>query len=106
MDAMDMRLILLKSARNVEQAMTFTPDYFFTMNFVVPKLVVRQVFNLPTPGKLKTCRHKLFAKVRNRNEIVHYPHPSLRHPGPLDAIDKKVRLIVGEMLDLMYEAKG
>jgi peptide deformylase len=40
-------------------------------------------------------------------KIVHYPHPSLRHPGrPLTAIDKKVRLLVGEMLDLMYEAKG
>jgi peptide deformylase len=40
-------------------------------------------------------------------KIVHYPHPSLRHPGrPLREIDKKVRLLVGEMLDLMYEAKG
>jgi peptide deformylase len=40
-------------------------------------------------------------------KIVHYPHPSLRHPGrPLTAIDKKVRLFVGEMLDLMYEFKG
>ena len=40
-------------------------------------------------------------------KIVHYPHPSLRHPGrPLTAIDKKVRLFVGEMLDLMYESKG
>jgi peptide deformylase len=40
-------------------------------------------------------------------KIVHYPHPSLRHPGrPLTSIDKKVRLLVGEMLDLMYEAKG
>jgi peptide deformylase len=40
-------------------------------------------------------------------KIVHYPHPSLRHAGrPLTAIDKKVRLLVGEMLDLMYEAKG
>jgi peptide deformylase len=40
-------------------------------------------------------------------KIVHYPHPSLRHPGrPLTAIDKKVRLQVGAMLELMYEAKG
>ncbi len=40
-------------------------------------------------------------------KIVHYPHPSLRHVAqPLKAIDKKVHLAVGEMLDLMYEAKG
>jgi peptide deformylase len=40
-------------------------------------------------------------------KIVHYPHPSLRHPGrPLTAIDKKVRLQVGAMLELLYEAKG
>jgi peptide deformylase len=40
-------------------------------------------------------------------KIVHYPHPSLRHVAqPLKAIDKKVHLIVGEMLALMYEAKG
>jgi len=40
-------------------------------------------------------------------KIVHYPHPSLRHEAqPLSAIDKKVHLIVGEMLELMYEAKG
>jgi peptide deformylase len=43
----------------------------------------------------------------NRMKIVKYPHPSLRHPAvPLTAIDKKVRLIVGEMLDLMYEGRG
>jgi peptide deformylase len=40
-------------------------------------------------------------------KIVYYPHPSLRHVArPLSAIDKKVQLMVGEMLDLMYEAKG
>jgi peptide deformylase len=40
-------------------------------------------------------------------KIVHYPHPSLRHVAkPLTSIDKKVHLMVGEMLDLMYEAKG
>jgi peptide deformylase len=40
-------------------------------------------------------------------KIVHYPHPSLRHVAqPLKAIDKKVHLVVGEMLDLMYESKG
>jgi peptide deformylase len=40
-------------------------------------------------------------------KIVYYPHPSLRHEAvPLRAIDKKVQLMVGEMLELMYEAKG
>src|SRR5262245_52756738 len=39
--------------------------------------------------------------------IVQYPHPALRYKArPLTAIDKKVRLHAGEMLDLMYGAKG
>src|SRR3954453_17487785 len=40
-------------------------------------------------------------------KIVHYPHPALRHPGrPLTAIDKKLHLQIGEMKELMYEARG
>jgi len=40
-------------------------------------------------------------------KIVHYPHPALRHRAkPLLAIDKKLHLQVGEMKDLMYEARG
>jgi peptide deformylase len=40
-------------------------------------------------------------------KIVKFPHPALRYPSkPLTAIDKKVHLAVGEMLDLMFEAKG
>jgi len=40
-------------------------------------------------------------------KIVHYPHPSLRHEAkPLTAIDKKILVAAGEMLELMYEAKG
>jgi peptide deformylase len=40
-------------------------------------------------------------------KIVRYPHPSLRHPAkPLTAIDQKVRVYAGEMLALMYEARG
>jgi peptide deformylase len=40
-------------------------------------------------------------------KIVHYPHPSLRHPAvPLKGLDKKVHLIVGAMFDLMYEGRG
>src|SRR5437764_14927229 len=39
--------------------------------------------------------------------IVQYPHPALRYESrPLTTIDKKVRIQAGEMLDLLYEAKG
>jgi peptide deformylase len=42
-----------------------------------------------------------------RMKIVQYPHPALRRVAvPLTAIDKKIRLWAGEMLDLMYEARG
>jgi peptide deformylase len=40
-------------------------------------------------------------------KIVHYPHPSLRHPAkPVANIDKPLRLLVGQMLELMYAKKG
>jgi peptide deformylase len=40
-------------------------------------------------------------------KIVHYPHPALRHPGRLlTTIDKELRQQIGEMMQLMYEAKG
>jgi peptide deformylase len=40
-------------------------------------------------------------------KIVYYPHPALRYVAvPLTAIDKKVRLFVGEMLELMYAGRG
>jgi peptide deformylase len=40
-------------------------------------------------------------------KIVNYPHPSLRHLArPLNSIDKKVRRLVGEMLELMYAGRG
>src|SRR5262245_38607795 len=39
--------------------------------------------------------------------IVKYPHPALRHKSkPLTAIDRRVRLHAGQMLELMYEARG
>jgi peptide deformylase len=42
-----------------------------------------------------------------RMKIVTYPHPSLRHKAVLlNAIDKKVQLHVGNMLELMYEGRG
>src|SRR5256884_1429498 len=40
-------------------------------------------------------------------KIVHYPHPALRHAGrTVSTIDKKLHLQIGEMKDLMYEARG
>ncbi len=40
-------------------------------------------------------------------KIVHYPHPALRYKArPLPAIDRRVRLQVGEMLELMYTHRG
>lgn len=40
-------------------------------------------------------------------KIVHYPHPALRHPAkPVAAISKSLHLHVGQMMELMYEAKG
>src|SRR5260370_23383145 len=40
-------------------------------------------------------------------KIVRFPHPALGYKSvPLKAIDKKVEIAVGEMLDLMFEAKG
>ncbi len=40
-------------------------------------------------------------------KIVRYPHPALRHPGRnVTAVDKQLRLHVGEMMETMYEAKG
>ena len=40
-------------------------------------------------------------------KIVHYPHPALRHPArPLTSIDKELRLQCGQMIEVMYEARG
>jgi peptide deformylase len=40
-------------------------------------------------------------------KIVHYPHPALRHPArPVTGIDKELRLHIGSMMELMYEARG
>lgn len=40
-------------------------------------------------------------------EIVHYPHPTLRHKSkPIRRVDKELKKIVDEMFELMYEAKG
>ena len=42
-----------------------------------------------------------------RRKIVHYPHPALRHKAtPIKAIDNDLHLQIGEMKELMYEAKG
>lgn len=40
-------------------------------------------------------------------KIVHYPHPALRHAAKtVSCIDKELRLSIGRMMELMYEAKG
>jgi len=40
-------------------------------------------------------------------KIVHYPHPALRHAAkPLTSIDKELRIQCGQMMELMYEARG
>jgi peptide deformylase len=40
-------------------------------------------------------------------KIVHYPHPSLRHPAkPVPGIDNSLRRVVAELFRLMYENKG
>lgn len=40
-------------------------------------------------------------------EVIHYPHPVLRHLSkPLQRVDKQLRAWVDEMLDLMYEHEG
>ena len=40
-------------------------------------------------------------------KLVHYPHPALRHPArPLTSIDKELRLQCGQMIEVMYEARG
>jgi peptide deformylase len=40
-------------------------------------------------------------------KIVHFPHPALRHKSkPVLAIDKELHVQIGEMKELMYEAKG
>jgi peptide deformylase len=39
--------------------------------------------------------------------IVHYPHPALRHPAkPITSIDAEIRRYAAQMIDLMYENKG
>ncbi len=40
-------------------------------------------------------------------KIVQYPHPALRHKStPLKTIDKQLKLHIGKMTELMYEANG
>jgi peptide deformylase len=40
-------------------------------------------------------------------KLVHYPHPALRHKSkPIATIDKQLQLHIGEMKEVMYDAKG
>jgi peptide deformylase len=46
-------------------------------------------------------------ELRLSLQIIHYPHPALRHPSkPLKRVDTELRNIVAEMFDLMYEHEG
>jgi len=39
--------------------------------------------------------------------IVSYPHPTLRHKSlPVKRVDAELRKVVGQMFELMYEARG
>src|SRR5262245_33667377 len=59
-------------------------------------------------GLAEIAAHRVPTRKREiRMKIVHYPHPALRHAArPVGTIDKKLRLAVGEMMELMYAAKG
>jgi peptide deformylase len=40
-------------------------------------------------------------------QIIHYPHPTLRHPSkPLKRVDAELHRFVAEMFELMYEHEG
>jgi len=49
----------------------------------------------------------LFAETPLPLQVIHYPHPTLRHPSkPLKRVDAELRKIIAEMFDLMYEHEG
>ena len=40
-------------------------------------------------------------------EIIHYPHPTLRHASkPITRVDDALRAVIKQMFPLMYEARG
>jgi len=40
-------------------------------------------------------------------QVINYPHPALRHQSkPLRRVDKNLKQLVAEMLELMYEHRG
>jgi peptide deformylase len=40
-------------------------------------------------------------------EIIHYPHPTLRHEAkPIQRVDSELREVIRRMFPLMYEARG
>src|SRR5437773_11347583 len=84
MDSMDMRLILPEvCTKRKSKLWRFTPDFiFFTMNFYRAEVGRGGKFSTcRLLGKLKTCRHKLFAKEPNRNENCPLPAPVFASPG-------------------------
>jgi len=40
-------------------------------------------------------------------QVIHYPHPTLRHPSkPLKRVDAELRTMIAEMFELMYAHEG
>lgn len=62
---------------------------------------------LPVPGSFAFTHSPLSPDRRLSLQIIHYPHPTLRHPSkPLIRVDAELRKIVAQMLELMYEHEG
>lgn len=58
------------------------------------------------PSILSVCRNSA-GDTPLPLEIVHYPHPTLRHKSrPLKKVDAELKKLVAEMFDLMYEHEG
>jgi peptide deformylase len=59
------------------------------------------------PLTFTTVVHALLTDSPLNLQIIHYPHPTLRHRSkPLKKVDSDLRAIVAEMFDLMYAHEG
>lgn len=73
---------------------------------------MRPCFRQLKTGKINRCRiclpMLLAAQYRRMSlEIVNYPHPTLRFRSlPIKRVDKALRMLADEMLELMYEHEG
>jgi peptide deformylase len=51
--------------------------------------------------------HKTSGKIGVSLEVIHYPHPTLRHVSkPLKRVDRELREMIAEMFSLMYKYEG